>query len=132
MTRNILTTLSAVAFGFILAACGGSDGSATGPGPSGTITLRNDANVGVVSVNIAQCTDPEWGANRLNSAETIAPGAVRNWTFPAGCYDVRASTGSKSATWFDLSVTPAMPVQLAVPSEITELADMVPGSPTLR
>jgi hypothetical protein len=118
MIRKLMAlSLTALA----LAACGGDEDSSTGPAPvpqNGTITMLNDSNTPIVSVNISRCTDASWGSNRLNPSETVQPGATRSWTVPVGCYDFRASTGERSASWFDLNVTVNQPVQLGVPSSV--------------
>lgn len=69
-----------------------------------------------MSVHIAKCSDAEWGENKLNQNETIATGATRSWSMTPGCYDVRASTGSKFGTWFDREAVAGGFVRLALPA----------------
>lgn len=122
MLRTSLKTLT-LATVLALAACSG-DGP-TGPGnPSpglGVVSITNEANVPIIQVNIADCDDPTWGANRLNGSEVIAPGASRTWSVPAGCWDVRVRTGTKVATWFDRMLTVGGTLNLALSSAANEL-----------
>ena len=50
------------------------------------------------------------------TSETIAPGASRSWTVETGCYDMRASNGSKAAYWYDIQVTAGNAVEISVPA----------------
>jgi hypothetical protein len=105
------------AFAAMVLALGACDRDSTGPTATAALELRNDANVPIVSVNIASCSDESWGGNRLNSSETIAPGATRTWSLTPGCWDVRASTANKSGSWFDREVTAGGTIRLALPPE---------------
>ena len=109
MIRNYLAGLATAAILFGAAACGGGD-NATGPAPTppappapttGTIRLLNESSATIVAVYFTKCDENTWGSNRLAASERLAPGALRTWTVEPGCYDLKASTGSKSASWFD-------------------------------
>jgi hypothetical protein len=104
-----------LAFGaaLTLAACGDDSGS-TGPSLSTFVMLRNEANTPIVSVNISQCSDASWGPNRLGTNESVAPGATRNFTVTPGCYDVRVSTATKNAYWYDRDVLAGDTLRLAL------------------
>lgn len=118
MTRTTLMTLALAAVA--LAACGRDD--STGPAPAaetGTITLLNESDTDVIAVSIPSCEDSEWGANRLDGSETIKPGAQRSWTVETGCYDLKASNGSKAAYWYDIPVTVGGEVQVSVPAAMS-------------
>ncbi|MDQ2669288.1 MAG: hypothetical protein M3Y31_01510 [Gemmatimonadota bacterium] len=103
MTRIRLATAAlAAALTLTTAACGGDD--STGPSPAsdnGVILLRNDSNADIVTVNISPCTSPTWGSDRLGASEIIAPAALRSFPEDPDCYDLRVSTGSKTAYWYD-------------------------------
>ena len=92
----------------LVAACSGED--ATGPAeppPSttATISLTNNASIPIVRVAYSGCDESDWGPNRLGADETIAPGAVRSFTVPPGCYDVRASTSARNGYWYDRNIS---------------------------
>lgn len=55
-----------------------------------TITLVNQSALRVEYVFISQCTDPDWGPDRLEADEIIAAGASRQFTVEAGCWDMQA------------------------------------------
>jgi hypothetical protein len=119
MIRSRLMTLAVTAVALAAAACGKDGGDTTGPAPAaetGTITLLNQSNTVVVAVSIPTCEDAEWGDNRLGGLETIAPGASHSWTVETGCYDMRASNGSKAAYWYDIQVTTGNNVEISVPA----------------
>jgi hypothetical protein len=137
MQRN---TLYGLIFGAALTLAGAcSSDSSTGPSqppppppPSqatGTVNLRNDASVAIVAVYISSCDDATWGSDRLNAGEEIAPGMLRSFTMPAGCYDVKASTGTKSGSWYDRSLPAGGAINLALPatasSSVATSADML-------
>ena len=109
-----------------LAACGGSDG-ATAPTPStdATLSLSNGANVAIQSVFLSGCDETTWGEDRLGPTETIAPGASRTFSVPAGCYDVRASTGAKSGYWYDRDFAAGATVTLQLSSAANEMVAAV-------
>jgi hypothetical protein len=119
----IRTKLAAFAFAALVVgavACGGG-GDSTGPTPApqtATIRLLNESSVPIVAVYFTACSESTWGSNRLGASETLAPGALRTWTVEPGCYDLRASTGSKTASWFDRDVAAGGAIQLAVPAEV--------------
>lgn len=122
-----------------LTACGDSGTEPSSPPPpppatSGSIRILNEANTAIVGVFISSCTDPSWGNNRLGAGEEIAPGAVRSFTMPAGCYDVKASTGTKSGSWYDRTLTAGGTVSLALPAAANASAAMVaePAGGTLK
>jgi len=106
LRRSALAALAALA----LAACGGD--SSTGPTPTATLSLANAANVPITAVYFSACDDTEWGANRLGAGESIATGGSRTWSIPAGCYDVKASTGTKAGQWYDRQVTAGETLEL--------------------
>ncbi|HSJ14164.1 MAG TPA: hypothetical protein VK939_07105 [Longimicrobiales bacterium] len=114
--KNRTPLLLAAVMALALVACG--DDSGTGPVPttSAVLLLRNDANVPITMVHVASCSVDSWGSNRLGSGESIAPGAVRSWTFAPDCYDVRASTGAKFGTWWDQQMASGDTVRLALPA----------------
>lgn len=117
----IRTKLMALAIAAVALAACGKDSDSTGPAPAaetGTITLLNESSTEVISVNIPSCEDPDWGANRLDGSETIAPGAERSWTVETGCYDLKASNGSKAAYWYDIQVGAGGNVQIPVPAAL--------------
>ena len=118
MFRSRFSALMAAAlFALAPAACGSDDNSPSGPSPApqtGTIAIRNDSDAPIDMVNFTSCEDASWGANRLASGETIAPGATRSWTTEAGCYDVRARIGSLVGTWWDRDLTAGGAINLAL------------------
>ncbi|HEX6106247.1 MAG TPA: hypothetical protein VFZ26_11735 [Gemmatimonadales bacterium] len=115
-----------------LAACGKGDSTGPATAESGTIVLLNDSSTPIVAVNFSGCDDDSWGPNRLAEAETLAPGALRNWTVEAGCYDLRASTGSRAATWLDRDVPAGGALQLAVPAGVDAMVAQSPGTSGVR
>lgn len=126
MIRNARRSIIAAILMAAALACGGdSTGPAPAPDPrTGTIQLLNQSNVSIVGVYFTTCDDDSWGANRLAQAETLAPGALRTWTVEAGCYDLKASTGSKSASWYDRTLAAGGALQMAVPASVATM--MVP------
>jgi hypothetical protein len=132
MNRTKLMALAIATFA--LGACGGG-GDSTGPAPAaetGSITLLNESNSTIVAVHISGCDEGTWGANRLGAAESLAPGALRSWTVAIGCYDLKASNGVKSASWFDLEVTPGGTVQLGVPASVDAMVRELPAASASR
>ena len=137
MQRN---TLYGLMFGAALTLAGAcsSDSSTepTQPPPppppsqaTGTVNLRNDASVSILAVYISSCDEATWGSDRLNAGEEIAPGMLRSFTMPAGCYDVKASTASKSGSWYDRSVPAGGALNLSLPASaspsVATSADML-------
>jgi len=119
-----LTVLAIAALSLGAVACGGGSDS-TGPTPapqSGTIKLLNGSSATIIGVYFTKCEDSSWGQNRLASTDSLAPGALRTWTVEPGCYDLKASTGSKSATWLNRDLTPGGALQLAVPATVASTA----------
>ncbi len=127
MTKSRLAAAAfAAALTLASAACGGDS---TGPSPApaqtqGAIVMRNDANTNIVSVNISRCTNPSWGDNLLAANESIAPTALRSFPLEPACYDVRVSTASKSAYWYDRTVAPGDTVLLALSAAANEPASV--------
>lgn len=124
MIRNRLMVAAVAALTLGAVACGGDSDGPAAPAPApqtGTIRLRNDASVPIVAVYFTKCNESTWGANKLAASESLAPGALRSWTVEPGCYDLRASTGSKSASWYDRTLTPGGALQLAVPSTVSAI-----------
>jgi hypothetical protein len=68
-----------------------------------------------------------WGPHRPGASEHLAPNALRHWAVEPGCYDLKASNGSKSASWFDREVMSSDTVRLAVPAELS--AAVAPSDP---
>jgi hypothetical protein len=119
LRSRLAATLFAVTITLAGAACG-EDGP-SGPsipepaGEPGAVLLRNDSNAQIVAVNITACTNPSWGENLLGASETIAPEALRTFApFDPDCYDVRVSTASKSAYWYDRELEPGDTLRLAL------------------
>ncbi len=134
--RRNKTITAAILLGgalFALAACSdnpaGPDGIPNGGSPSvnPVILLKNEANVPIVSVNIARCTDEEWGVNRLSNGQTIPTGEMRYFSITPGCWDVRASTGQKYGTWWDYDVEMGDTVRLALSSAANSLMNEIPA-----
>lgn len=124
MIRNriMLAVVAALTLGAV--ACGGDSDGPAAPEPApqmGTIRLRNDSSVPIVAVYFTTCDRSTWGENRLAASESLAPGALRSWTVEPGCYDFRASTGSKSASWYDRNLAAGGALQLAVPSTVSAI-----------
>lgn len=94
------------------------------PSTTGTVNVKNQASVAILAVYISACTDATWGANRLNSGEEIAPGALRSFTMPAGCYDVKVATATKSGSWYDRSLPAGGSLNLALSSAANPSAPM--------
>jgi hypothetical protein len=113
------------------AAC---DKSSTGPETPtmATIELRNNNSAPIVTVNISSCSEAVWGANRLNQDESIATGATRTWSMPPGCYDVRASTGTKSGIWYDREAVAGEFLRLALPESASSLLSTADGVSWLK
>lgn len=86
------------------------------PATTGTVNIKNEASVPILAVYISACSDATWGANRLNSGEEITPGALRSFTMPAGCYDVKVNTATKSGSWYDRSLAAGGSLNLALSS----------------
>jgi len=120
LRRSPLLTTAAAFCLSALAACGGSDG-ATAPSTNATLSLSNGANVAIQSVFISGCDETTWGDDHLGPSETIAPGASRTFSVPAGCYDIRASTGSKSGYWYDRELAAGQTVSLQLSSAANEM-----------
>ena len=122
MICNRLTTLAAAALLLGALACGGDDATSPPPAPqTGTIRLLNESSATIVAVYFTSCDESTWGSNRLAASESIAPGALRSWTVQPGCYDFRASTGSKTASWYDRDLVPGGALQLAVPAAVNAM-----------
>lgn len=99
---------------FGLAACGDNDDPTAPQIHQGTMTLKNNANTAIVEVQIAACSETEWGPDRLGSGETIGTGQARVWKLETGCYDIRASTGQKAGYWYDRYVAANDTIRLAL------------------
>lgn len=112
------TSMALCLAGLVLAACGKDSSTGPAPADTGTLTMLNDSNSPIVAMYFTSCEDGSWGPNRLSASENVAPGALRSWTVEAGCYDFKASTGERSATWWDLALTPGGTVQLGVPADV--------------
>ena len=82
----------------LLAACGGEP---TDPLTNASIVIHNASGVAITAVEYARCSDDEWGDDRLDSGEVIAPGASRTFIVEPGCWDVSASNGGDWAEWYD-------------------------------
>ena len=122
MIYNRLTTLAAGALLLGAVACGGDDATSPSPAPqTATLRLLNESSATIVAVYFTSCDESTWGSNRLAASESIAPGALRSWTVQPGCYDFRASTGSKTASWYDRELTPGGALQLAVPTAVNTM-----------
>lgn len=101
MTRSKLAVL---AFGaFLMTAC---QQAATGPEvpsvddrppvspPMATIRVVNRASEPIFFVYLSDCSDPNWGADRLGASEILVVGRSRDFQVAAGCYDARVETAS--------------------------------------
>ncbi len=56
-----------------------------------TIQVANQSDYGICYVFISFSESDEWGEDWLDEAETIDPGATRDFEVPAGNYDVKVS-----------------------------------------
>jgi hypothetical protein len=114
-TGSVRTAALATLVAPAAAAC---DKSSTSPESqtTATIELHNNANVPIVSVQIATCGESEWGTNKLNQNESIASGGARSFSITPGCYDVRASTATKAGIWRDREAAAGGTVYLALPA----------------
>ncbi|MCD4738251.1 MAG: hypothetical protein K8R89_03205 [Anaerolineae bacterium] len=56
-----------------------------------TIQVANQSDYGICYVFISPSESDDWGEDWLDEAETIAPGATRDFEVPAGNYDVKVS-----------------------------------------
>ena len=86
----------AAAFVVVLGACGGDDGG-SGIGPqtntcTGTCLVvdNQSTTLTIDQVNYSNCSDPNWGPDRLPGGEGLRPGAARGWPVQTGCWDIRA------------------------------------------
>ena len=122
MIYTRLTTLAAAALLLGAVACGGDDATSPPPAPpTATSRLLNDTRATIVAVYFTSGDESTWGSNRLAASESIAPGALRSWTVQPGSYDFRASTGSKTASWYDRELAPGGALQLAVPTAVNAM-----------
>jgi hypothetical protein len=77
---------------------GGSSGGTAGitqggtytPGSAGSLRLVNNSGSTVCYVYISPTTDTTWGADQLDSSETVANGNSRTFSVTQGMYDLRA------------------------------------------
>lgn len=60
--------------------------------PTGTLVVRNAANVSVNAVLISACSASTYGLNRLPRGTAIPPGQSYPFTVSAGCWDVDAGS----------------------------------------
>ena len=60
--------------------------------PTGTLVVRNAANVPINAVLISACSASTYGLNRLPRGTAIAPGQSYPFTVSAGCWDVDAGS----------------------------------------
>lgn len=116
MFRTKLTAFAAAALLSVATAACGSSGDSTGPSAprNGTITLLNESDAPIDAVYFSGCDEATWGPNRLAAGETIATGATRSWTTPAGCYDFKANIGTLAGSWFDRDLAPGGTLQFAL------------------
>lgn len=129
--KRIALTLSVILFAFATACSGESNGILEPPAPTkATLKLTNNANVNIVEVNFALCSNPAWGGNKLGTGEVIAPGASRTWQVDPGCYDFRAHTASKVGSWYDRYADAGETLNLALSSAANELLSIGEASPT--
>lgn len=78
-----------------LAACSSliTGGELIRPGePTAVIEVINDTGAPLHAVLISECNASTYGLNRMADGEVIAPGASRQFTVSAGCWDVSAGT----------------------------------------
>ena len=86
-TKSIGTMVGALA---LLSGCI-SGGELVRPGePAGMLNLINASGNTLTVVTISECAAASHGFTRLDSGETIRPGASRRWAVSQGCYDVQA------------------------------------------
>lgn len=104
----------------VLAACGGDGPSAPSTPTMGVVRMGNNANVPIIEVNIAACTSPVWGGNRLAASQTIEPGQDRLFSVAPGCYDFRAQTASKAGSWYQRHVFAGDTVHVALSAAANE------------
>lgn len=89
MTRPVLRRARRLlALAVLLAGAGCRDATGTRPA---TVTLTNRTALRVEYVFFSQCTDEDWGLDRLGEKEVVAPGASRTWNdLDPGCWDFQA------------------------------------------
>ena len=130
MHRNKLAALAAAALLSLGTAACGSDStgpSRSGPPHTGTISVMNSSDAPIDAVKFSNCSDPDWGQNRLDAGETIAPGATRSWTADPGCYDVKASIGTLAGTWYDRQLTANGLIQVALDVAVSSVRPAQPA-----
>lgn len=82
--------LVATCAALFLSGCMGN-GELVRPGkPAGMLNLVNGSDSTLTVVTISECSAASHGFSRLETDETIRPGASRRWAVSEGCYDVQA------------------------------------------
>ena len=69
---------------FLVAACSDSNE----PGDT-SLTIENESGVTIAIVQFSECTDPEWGDDRLDDDEFLEDGDSKTFDVEPGCYDIR-------------------------------------------
>ncbi len=79
----------------------------TDPDDQTILEIVNDGDTAIEMVNYSACDDPEFGIDRLDPGEDIAPGASRVFEIEPGCYDMRVwFAGGEDEVRFDEEISP--------------------------
>lgn len=127
MFRNKLTAFAVAALLSITTAACGSDSNGPSAPRNGTITMLNESDAPIDAVYISSCSDDSWGADRLPAGETIATGATRNFTMPAGCYDIKANIGTLAGIWWDRDLEAGGVLQFALDVVVSNVGPVQPA-----
>ena len=90
------------ALAILLLCAGAACADNTDPDDQTLLEIVNDSDTVIEMVNYSACDDPEFGIDRLDPGEDIAPGASRTFEIEPGCYDMRVwFAGGEDEVRFD-------------------------------
>lgn len=127
MFRNKLAAFAAVALLSVASAACGSDSNGPSAPRNGTITMLNQSDAPIDAVYISSCSDESWGPDRLAAGESIATGQSRDFTLPAGCYDIKANIGTLAGIWWDRDLEAGGILQFALDVAVSNVGPVQPA-----
>lgn len=87
----------------------------TDPDEPAQLEIVNESDTVIETVNYSACDDPEFGIDRLEPDEDLAPGATKVFEIEPGCYDMRVwFAGGDDEVRFDEEISPGEVFEWAV------------------
>jgi hypothetical protein len=103
------------ALAVLLLGAGAACADNTDPDDPTILEIVNESDTVIEMVNYSACDDPEFGIDRLDPAEDVAPGASRIFEIEPGCYDMRVwFAGGEDEVRFDDEISPGQTFEWAV------------------